>query len=131
MTTIKECMKKLDEITVLDMEASVRDAERIMINSKHDHLPVIDAQNEVFGMLSTFDLIKFLDEKGNPNAGRAWEICSHRLVTCDINISISGAAKMMVDNSLHHLLVKDQNTVVGLVSSWDLASYLIKVEVES
>jgi CBS domain-containing protein len=117
----------LEGIDVINMELSVRDACHIMANSTHDHFPVVDANKHVFGMLSPVDILRFLDTDGNPNSTKAWEICSHSLVTANTNLSPKQIAKIMLDSGVHHVLLKKENRIVGIRSLWDIVKQLTDV----
>ena len=49
------------EVAVIDPDATIQAAARLMRNGKFGYLPVVDSQLTLIGMLSTVDLLGILE----------------------------------------------------------------------
>ncbi|WP_427978538.1 CBS domain-containing protein [Agarivorans sp.] len=83
-------------------------------------VPVFTPDKQVFGVISASDLVHFSTLHEDPKQQRAWEVCSHKVITVNAAISARQAAELMVEQKIHHLLVMNEQHIVGIVSSLDL-----------
>ena len=114
-------------ITV-NMEDSIDKVEAVLLDHNLNSVPVIDpARGDCFGVISLKDISRFHATNFNAKTTQAWEICSYKPVEVSSTTSVSDAARLMVGKSIHHLVVADDNSVQGFVSSLDvIRSYLRK-----
>lgn len=92
-----------------------------ILDQHHLHcVPVFTPDKQVFGVISASDLVHFATLHDDPKQQRAWEVCTHKVVSVNAAISAKQAAEMMVKQKLHHLLVMNEQQIVGIVSSLDL-----------
>lgn len=90
-------------------------------------VPVIDSpKGALLGIISAADVIQFKSAKRNPAAVRAWEICLYKPLEVNADVPISELARLMVERQEHHVVVMDQDRVVGVVSSFDFVKAFIK-----
>ena len=104
-----------------------------MVVSSHklSAVPVVDAENGIFGIISSRDLLKFFVEKKNPKSVRAWELCSHKIVSVSPDTSDLEVAELMIQNKIHHILVTENGTLKGIVSALDFVrQYVIDARTE-
>lgn len=107
-------------IITVNLNDTARHVAEVLDSHKLSCLPVIDSKGKCFGVISTTDFIHFYNENKNPNAEHAWEICTHKIIEVNPNISIIEASKLMVENKVHHLVVTENNVIKGIISSIDL-----------
>ncbi len=113
-------------LTVYDND-TVEKVEAIMDSHKLSCVPVIDSQGGCFGVISLTDLLHFHVLHKNPKAERAWEVCTHKVIEVDPDISVKEAAELMIRNQIHHIVVVENKSIKGIVSSIDIVSeYLLK-----
>lgn len=124
-------LRILKGMDVLNMDVSVQDAAHIMSTSTHDHLPVIDIDNNIFGMLTPIDILRFLESGGNSASTKAWEICSHTLITASANLSLKEIARIMLDNQVHHVFLMKGTEFVRICSYLDIVTGLLKPNEQS
>ena len=94
--------------------------EKIMASNNLSCVPVINEQGNCFGVISAPDLVQFHQARKNPIAERAWEMCTHKIVEVTSDISIKRAAQLMLEHNIHHLVVIEDGSVKGIVSSLDI-----------
>lgn len=109
-----------ESVTLVDVDDSVDDVECILGAHRYSCVPVVDPEKHCFGIITSNDIIKFHMMNRNGKKVRAWEICSHLLIEVDPSLSIRDASLLMIKNKIHHLVVSEDNSIKGIVSSIDL-----------
>ena len=123
--TISSLMTK--NIVTVDAEDTVDRVEAIMDTHKLSCVPVIDSQGGCFGVISSSDLMHFHMLHKNQKAERAWEVCTHNVIEVGPDISVKEAAELMIRKKIHHIVVMENKSIKGIVSSIDIVSeYLLK-----
>lgn len=102
------------------------------------HLPVVDEKNEVIGMLSDRDVIRAMKKPVNsgwsalpPNPefdpdDSVQEFMSWPIGTIDESASVVQAAELMLERKISALLVTRNSMAVGIVTTEDLLTALVK-----
>ena len=106
-------------ITV-NLNDSAETVEKIIVSNHLSCVPVISSDGNCFGVISAPDLMQFHQARKNPMSERAWEICTHKIIEVTHDISIRSAAQLMLENNIHHLVVMEDNSVKGIISSLDI-----------
>jgi len=109
--------KNVITVALNDTVASV---ESVLDSHHLSCVPVINDQGECFGVISAPDLVHFHNARKNPSAERAWEMCTHKTIEVSPGISVKQAAELMVKNNIHHLVVVEDGSIKGIVSSIDI-----------
>lgn len=92
------------------------DHVRRLINLNHIHaIPVVDSEGDVVGIVSTTDLVPDL-KAGTPVS----QIMTRKVYTISQDDDIHMAARAMRNHHIHHLVVTDEQKVIGILSSFDL-----------
>jgi signal-transduction protein with cAMP-binding, CBS, and nucleotidyltransferase domain len=98
-----------------------------LMRTAFSSLPVVDSKGVIFGIISASDLVHFHAARRSPKAVHAWEICTYKPVEVGPTTPIGEVAGLMVKNKIHHVVVSDNRSVVGFVSSLDfVAQYVLK-----
>jgi CBS domain-containing protein len=109
-----------ENVITVKLNDSVETVEKILDSHRLSCVPVINTQGECFGVISAPDLVHFHNARKNPIAERAWEMCTHKIIEVSSDISIKEAAELMVENNIHHLVVIEDGSIKGIVSSIDI-----------
>lgn len=105
------------------VQDTVHRVEEILQANALSSLPVVDPdQHDCFGIISLKDLARFHAENRNALAVRAWELCSYKPLAVGPESSLEEAARLMVEHSIHHLVVQDDGILCGYVSSLDIVA---------
>ncbi len=146
---------KISEIMTKNVETvsptdSIKDAVNLMMDSKLSTIPVINGDYQCVGILSRSDLTEmFLQEDSDlsqaldtdlialkwlqqslatSEARQVKELMTYEVATIRADQSLADACKEMARLQVHHLPVVDgRDTVVGIVSAFDVVSALAKV----
>ena len=107
------------DVRVVDTEDTVEMVDNLFMAHKLSSAPVTDARGDVFGILSSADLRQFHAAKKKPKAVRAWELCTYKPISVSPETSVSEVAQLMIQHKIHHVLVIENGTLQGIVSSLD------------
>lgn len=122
--TISDIMQK--NIFVVNVDDSIAHVESFLTENKLSFIPVTDDENNCFGVISDYDILKFHQDNRNSKLEHAWEVCSHSILSVDRNVSVLDAANLVIDNKVHHLVVSSRDAIDGVISSIDLLKYFVK-----
>ncbi len=118
-TTVESIMTRA--VVCAKSDDSVQVVERLMEKTSIHWLPVVDDAYQCIGVISATDLVRLNNTKGWVGCEiRAWEICSQPVIKVKPNLSIMEAVRLMVLNNIHHLIVSENNWIIGTVSSMDI-----------
>ena len=113
-------------------ETLVEDAARLLLEDDIGSLPVVDADNDLVGILTTTDFVTIVAHS-EPKAETTVErYMTTDIVTATAQEDIRDAADRMLGNDCHHLpVVDDEEGLIGMISTADLTQYLSHVETPS
>lgn len=90
---------------------------------------VVAEDDQLVGILTTTDFVRIVAERKPKDETPVSAYMSTDVVTVDPQDSINDAADVMLENGFHHLpVVADEEGVVGIVTTTDLAAYLSHVQ---
>jgi CBS domain-containing protein len=131
------------EVFAVACDTSIETASRLLTTNGISGAPVISATGEPVGVITVADLADpdrprseregyplfyvlhgaAVDEIGSSVAiaeGRVDEVMSRYVLSIDSSAELKDAGLMMVENSVHRLLVIDEGKLVGIISSLDV-----------
>jgi len=114
-------------VCTADSEDTVERVEEILNSHRLSSVPVVDSKGVSFGIISASDLVHFHAARKNAKAVRAWEICTYKPIEVGPTTSVDEVAGLMVKNKIHHVVVTENGSIVGFVSSLDFVEqYVLK-----
>lgn len=123
--TLKSNMS--NQLYTISKDETQAEAYKVMLNRWIRHLPVVDTEtNTVVGIVSDRDLLK----AASPTTSVS-ELMSSPIKSFDINTPIRQVVESMVSQKLSAFLIKENEEIVGIVTSEDmlvLLSHLLKEE---
>jgi CBS domain-containing protein len=124
-TTVGQLMtERLETISPSD---TAQEAAKKMRDKKVSSLVVTDVEDKPMGIVTERDLVRQVCTKViNSNDVIVQHIMSSPLATIDANSSVEVAADIMTQNKVRHLLVVDENKVLGIITPSDFTGYLKK-----
>ncbi len=118
MISVRKIMSK--DIQKIDSEVSVEEAAKIL-KTKQIGCLLVEKDKEIIGIVTETDIVRRLIAEGkNPESTEVKIIMSSPLITIDADKSIIDANDMMDKNNVRHLAVKEDNIIIGVVSSRDM-----------
>jgi CBS domain-containing protein len=114
-TTVGQLMtERLETISPSD---TAQEAAKKMRDKKVSSLVVTDVEDKPIGIVTERDLVRQVCTKViNSNDVIVHRIMSSPLATIDANSSVEVAADIMIQNKVRHLLVVDENKVLGIIT---------------
>jgi CBS domain-containing protein len=89
---------------------------------------VVDHRNQLEGILTSTDFVTIVAESEPKAETTVARYMTEQVVTTEANESIRDAADKMITYDIRHLpVVDDEEGVIGMLSSTDLAAYLSDV----
>jgi acetoin utilization protein AcuB len=110
---VKDLMVKSVITTV--PHKSIGHAQSIMTKNKIKSVPVVDKEMEIKGIITATDLLEELSES-TPIS----KVMTTRVYTIPAYSNINIAARMMRNHNINHLVVSDEQKIVGVLSAHDL-----------
>jgi CBS domain-containing protein len=86
---------------------------------------VTDRGDEPIGIVTELDLVRQVCTKDvNSNTVIVHQIISSPIATIDANSSVEVAADIMIQNKVRHLIVRNENKVLGIITPSNFTDYL-------
>ena len=116
-TFVKDVM--ISDLITLDVSTSVKDAAKLM--DKNNIGCIIVTKNQLpIGILTERDFVKRIAAKEKSLSASLEEVMSSPLIEIDPNETVWEAAQIMKTNNIHKLPVKQDNQIIGIVTTTDL-----------
>ncbi|WP_226004153.1 CBS domain-containing protein [Natrinema salinisoli] len=110
----------------------VETAGQVMLDNEIGSVVVTDDDNQLQGILTTTDFVRIVAEQKPKDQTPVSKYMSADVVTASAQDSIRDVADLMVERGFHHVPVVDEDEgVIGMVTTSDLASYLSNEETPS
>jgi len=105
-------------------DASIEDASKIIIQKNVNHLPVVDENGVLVGIVTSWDVAKAV---AMGKMGKVRDVMTRRVITAFPDEPIENSARKMEKHNISALPVIDsKRRVVGLVTSEDLSKLLVR-----
>ncbi len=105
--------------------SSAQEISNIMISNRISSVTVIDDKDKIIGIVTEKDLVREVCYKNIlANTLTATKVMSSPLITINKNSTLSDATKLMVEKRIRHLAIKENNDIIGIVSTSDLINVL-------
>ncbi len=115
----------------LSTKATLGDVKNIFDENRIHHLPIIDDEGVVKGLITTYDLWKLNLHFDEYEAIEVTTIMNNKVVRINKDDKVGTAAELFLDRRFHALPVVDQDDkLVGIVTTFDVLRYEFKREYE-
>ncbi|MGB9963519.1 CBS domain-containing protein [Halobacterium sp. CBA1126] len=121
-----------DSIHTVTPDTLVEDAADLMIDNGIGSVVVVDENGHLEGILTNTDFVTIV-AKSKPKAETTVErYMTTDVVTTGVQESIRDVADAMLEHGFHHMpVVDDEDNVIGMITTKDLASYISTVQTPS
>ena len=106
-------------IQAIHRDKTIREAESIFISQNISGAPIMDDSGNLVGFVSKTDIIRYDSSGEDPTYTRLHEIANPKVVTIHASVLINVAAQKMLQKHIHHLVVLEGKSVVGVLSAFD------------
>ena len=122
MGTVSDIMTTV--VRSVSRDTRVCEIAGIFASEKISGAPVVDDVGTVVGFVSNADVTHFESTGEDPYYARVFEIANPKVISISPTTSIEEAARQMLASYVHHLLVMEQNRIVGILSSFDFVKMI-------
>ena len=104
---------------------TIKSASQNFDENKIGCMPVLDKNRNVIGILSERDLSRFIYAEKFNLTTPVTQLMTKKLVTCDLNTSVTELMNDMTEKKIRHILIMDDKKLLGIVSIGDVVNHLI------
>lgn len=121
-TTVSQIMTT--PVLTVDPQTSLDEIADAMLDQAIKSIAVIDDDCTPIGILTSTDFIEVVSSDRSGAELTVGEYMTTEIVTAPPEISVTQAAAEMVEHGISHLPIIEDGTVVGIVTSTDIAEYV-------
>lgn len=107
-----------DPVVRLGTDATVADVAKAIADGQVG--AVLIGDGHLIGMVSERDVVRVVAAGKDPQAVRAVDVASTKLVWCAADETVDEVAVRMMDHYIRHVLVERDGELLGIVSARDL-----------
>jgi CBS domain-containing protein len=131
MKSLKELCTSRNILSVIS-GSKIIDVANFMAEHNIGLVPVLDIEGKLLGVFSERDLVKRVIAKGLDLAVTVVDnVMTRDLVIANINESYNECLKKMKDRNIRHILIFEEEKLVGILSIRDLLEIDLKVQKET
>jgi len=117
------------EVVTVTPDTLVEDAAGRLLAEGIGSLVVVDADNRIAGILTSTDFVRIVRDSEPKAETTVARYMTGNVVTAEAGEPIRDAADRLITHGIHHLPVVDEEEgVIGMLSTTDLAAYLSDVQ---
>lgn len=117
------------DLRTVGPDTLVEDAADLMLDEGIGSVLIVDESNAVEGILTTTDFVRIVAQSQPKAQTTVTRYMSTDVITTTAGTPIREVADVMLDAGIHHVpVVDDEEGVIGIVTTTDLAAYLSHVE---
>ena len=117
MQLVRDIMTSI--VRTVHRDTVISDVEKVFLTNKISGAPLVDDTGTAVGFISKSDISRFDSTGDDPFYARAHEIANPNVIATEPSASIEEAAQLMLCEHVHHLLVMEGQTIVGVLSAFD------------
>jgi predicted transcriptional regulator len=124
--TVSSMMSR--DVCIVDMDDTLASVEQRLTDKHLSWAPVMEERGAILGVISAADILRFHAEGGDPQAVRAWQMCTFKPISVGANADLREVARTMVDRGIHHIVVTEHGAAIGVLSSLDFVREFVGAE---
>ena len=113
------------QVWSVGLDETVQAIEAQMAAKSLSWVPVLESNGVFLGVISASDLLRFHADKKDPSKVCAWQLCTYKPITVRPDATVSEVARLMVEKSIHHVVVTEGDDIQGVLSSLDFVRTFI------
>ena len=115
--------EKGDEVVSINSTADLAAASELLKTRQIGVLIVLDEDERLVGILSERDIVHAVAGGGAVRELPVSQVMTPKVLTCDVNDSISSVMERMTQGKFRHMPILDKDRLAGLVSNRDLLKW--------
>ena len=123
--TIKRLLKDLGlRVRTIKPDARIANAITELARDDTSALVVTNDDHLVLGILSSSDIVKFLNENGGlPDLLFVSNLMTHDVISCDAAEAVQRLEQLMTEYQVRHIPITDEGILCAVVNVLDLVRY--------
>ena len=117
-----------EDLVTLNADASLDDVRRVFIKNKVHHIPIVDDNEQLVGIVSTYDLFKIEKHPSEFGSICVGDVMTRGIATLEPTDKIGAAAEVFLEHLFHAVPVVKDKKLLGIVTSHDILRYEFKKE---
>ena len=124
---VKDIMKS--NVVTVSAFATVRQAMKIMREHGIKSLVVQKGnEHDAYGLITYNDILKtIVAEEGDIDLINVYDICTKPALIVSRELEVKYVARLMVNMSIHRILVTNANELVGIITMNDIVSAILEM----
>jgi CBS domain-containing protein len=125
---VREYLSTLKRVVIACRpEDTVETAATLLVTNQIGAMPVRDANGRIVGMLTERDIMRGFSQQGTQiDRLLVGDLMAKKLITCTPDDAMVTARKVMKINRVRHLLVMEDDHLVGLLSISDVLEAILQ-----
>ena len=107
------------DVVTVSLEDTVAEVEACFAEQRIGWAPVVDEHGTLIGVLSTSDLVRFRAGGRDLQSVPAWQLSTYKPIAVSPDTPARAVAQRMLEAGIHHVVVTDDDRIVGVVSALD------------
>ncbi|MDZ4724881.1 MAG: CBS domain-containing protein [Leptospira sp.] len=114
-------------VFTISEDQNIEEAKILFMEKRFRHIPILDKNQKLVGVLSDRDLLKTISFSGTIIHTTVKEIMAKKILTGSLQTEIRYAAKVMLDEKVGSLpIVDDNGKILGIITRTDLIRAMVK-----
>jgi CBS domain-containing protein len=116
------------DLETVTPDTLVEDAAEIMLDEGIGSVVAVDDDNHLEGILTSTDFVRIVAERKPKDRTPVSEYMTRDVVTASAQDPVQDVADTMIEHGFHHMpVVEDDGSVIGIITTTDLAAYVSQV----
>jgi CBS domain-containing protein len=117
-----------DSLHTVRPDTLVEDAAQVMLDNDVGSVVVVDEDNRLAGILTRTDFVTIVSESHPKAETSVSRYMTTDVVTASAQDSVQDVADTMLAEGFHHMpVVDDDEGLIGMITTTDLAAYIAQV----
>lgn len=123
--SIKRLLKDLDlRVRTIKPSAQITDAISALARDDTSALVVTDDDHLVLGILSSTDIVKYLNQSdGIPSRLLVSNLMTHDVISCDATEKVQRIEQLMIEHNVRHIPITNDGILCAVVNILDIVKF--------
>lgn len=119
---------RTDTVTV-HPEDSMKEITKVFLESRQQQIPVIDDENHLVGLISSYDLWKYSQKKDDLDKKKVGELMTKNVILITPKDKVGTAAELFMDKRFKTLpVVNLRHELKGVITAFDVIKHTLTRE---
>ena len=105
---------------------TLKTASEALAKNNLGAMPILASSGKVIGIISERDIARKIHQASFSNKEPVTNIMTKKIISCDLNISVTELMETMTEKKIRHMLIMSRNELKGIVSIGDVVNHLIE-----